>query len=364
MVNVVDIEIDVNAARQLGCITGVQTQSSLGGRSTLRPASKSAGAPGVVERPTPSYVISDLGTLGGTSTTAYGVNNLGQVVGASETAQNASHAFLWEAGRMTDLSLLEGDKVRSSAAFGINDASQVAGNYVYPDRDTAGFFYAGGSAIALGHAPHGKAMAINNVGEMAGDLAHGVDAAPQAFLWNAGKVVELGSLGGPGAQARAINDSGQVAGFASLENSVNHAFLYSGVGLTDLGTLGGKNSMAYGINRSGVVVGASQTAENGVQHAFLYRGDAMTDLGTLGGTESQADGINNSGWVVGWSRTAAGAQHAFLWTGARMIDLNTFAAPAPGVWLEEATAVNDLGQIVANASNGHAYLITLPMQLQ
>jgi hypothetical protein len=47
-----------------------------------------------------------------------------------------------------------------------------------------------------------------------------------------------------------------------------------------------------------------------------------------------------------------------------MVDLNSFAAPAPGVWLEEATAVNDVGQIVANASNGHAYLITLPLQLQ
>jgi hypothetical protein len=40
------------------------------------------------------------------------------------------------------------------------------------------------------------------------------------------------------------------------------------------------------------------------------------------------------------------------------------AAPEPGVWLEEATAVNDIGQIVANADNGHAYLIALSVQLQ
>jgi probable HAF family extracellular repeat protein len=90
----------------------------------------------------------------------------------------------------------------------------------------------------------------------------------------------------------------------------------------------------------------------------------MTDLGTLGGSESQADGINGSGVVVGWSQTASGQQRAFLWSAGRMIDLNSFAAPGPGIWLEEATAINDVGQIVANASNGRAYLISLPVQLQ
>jgi len=132
----------------------------------------------------------------------------------------------------------------------------------------------------------------------------------------------------------------------------------------DLGTLGGKDSMAFGINRTGQVVGASQTTGSALQHAFLYNAGVMTDLGTLGGSESQADSINGSGLVVGWSRTAGGEQHAILWSSGLMIDLNRFATLGPGVWLEEATAVNDVGQIVANANNGHAYLIVLPFQLQ
>jgi probable HAF family extracellular repeat protein len=90
----------------------------------------------------------------------------------------------------------------------------------------------------------------------------------------------------------------------------------------------------------------------------------MRDLGTLGGIESQADGINNSGLIVGWSRIASGARHAFLWNSGGMVDLNSLVTVAPGVWLEEATAINEAGHLVANGSNGHAYLIALPVQLR
>jgi hypothetical protein len=47
-----------------------------------------------------------------------------------------------------------------------------------------------------------------------------------------------------------------------------------------------------------------------------------------------------------------------------MVDLNSLVTAGQGIWLEEATGINESGQIVANASNGHAYLITLPAQLR
>jgi probable HAF family extracellular repeat protein len=90
----------------------------------------------------------------------------------------------------------------------------------------------------------------------------------------------------------------------------------------------------------------------------------MTDLHTLGGNESQADAIDGSGLIVGWSRDAGGERHAFLWVSGRMVDLNSLVSVGPGVWLEEATGINSAGQIVANGSNGHAYLIVLPGSLQ
>jgi probable HAF family extracellular repeat protein len=371
VVNVVDIQIDINGVLMLGCEAGAHTQTTATKPQSLArrvaPSAIAVASPGTAARPAG---ITDLGTLGGTSATVYSLNDLGQVVGSSETGQTRHsdsacprcrviHAFLWEAGQMKDLD--SGD-AGNSAAYSINNAVQIAGVYSAPGSDTSGFLYAAGNVTVLNQAAHGRANAINNAGQIVGDLSTGLGPARQAFVWNAGRVLDLGTLGGLGSEARAINDSGQVAGWAHLDSGVMHAFLYSGTGLTDLGTLGGKNSVAYGLNNAGEVVGMSQTGENGVQHAFLYKQLAMIDLSTLGGNESQANGINDSGWIVGWSRTSGGEQRAFLWRTGRMVDLNSLVSAGPGIWLEEATAINAAGQIAANASDGHAYLITLPLE--
>ena len=88
---------------------------------------------------------------------------------------------------------------------------------------------------------------------------------------------------------------------------------HSGGTMIDLGTLGGPGSQARSINDSGQIVGLSFTA-SGQIHAFLYSGEKMTDLGTLpGGTYSYAYGINNNGQIVGYSRTPSGQDHAFLY---------------------------------------------------
>ena len=86
VVNVVDVQTCIDQA--IGLNTGPQSVAQP--RSSVRPAAKSAGAPAILAGAALSYTITDLGTLGGSSTTAYGVNNLGQVVGTSETAQAAS----------------------------------------------------------------------------------------------------------------------------------------------------------------------------------------------------------------------------------------------------------------------------------
>jgi probable HAF family extracellular repeat protein len=50
------------------------------------------------------YVITDLGTLGGSSSAAYGINAGGQVVGYSTIAGDSNyHGFLFDQNHMTDL---------------------------------------------------------------------------------------------------------------------------------------------------------------------------------------------------------------------------------------------------------------------
>ena len=62
-------------------------------------------------------------------------------------------------------------------------------------------------------------------------------------------------------QGFAINSTGQIVGESNLgDSSETHAFLYSAGTLLDLGTLGGSSSSAIGINDAGQIVGNSLLA--------------------------------------------------------------------------------------------------------
>jgi probable HAF family extracellular repeat protein len=69
-------------------------------------------------------VMSDLGALGNDGSAAFGINEQSQVAGYSNTTIEQVLAFLWEDGTMTDLGTLGGSY---SLAFGINDLGQVVG---------------------------------------------------------------------------------------------------------------------------------------------------------------------------------------------------------------------------------------------
>jgi probable HAF family extracellular repeat protein len=66
----------------------------------------------------------DLGTLGGSSSSAAALNNRGQVVGWSTTASGETHAFVWDNGVMIDLS----PEKASSFASDINDRGEIVGS--------------------------------------------------------------------------------------------------------------------------------------------------------------------------------------------------------------------------------------------
>ena len=83
-------------------------------------------------------------------------------------------------------------------------------------------------------------------------------SAQQAY-----RLTDLGTLGGTGSLGLAMNDSGQVTGFATTADGVEHAFLWDGAALRDLdfGEFNGMNSYSAGlaINAAGQVTGNAHT---------------------------------------------------------------------------------------------------------
>ena len=146
-----------------------------------------------------------------------------------------------------------------------------------------------------------------------------------AWLWQDGRVTDLGNLGGDGQfggnHACAINNRGQVVGHSDLTGDTTfHAYLWTReAGMRDLGTLPGDfASLAIGINDRGEVVGASLAA-NFSSRAILWQNGAMTDLNTLIPASSGlylllAESVNSSGEIVGTGVTKTGEVHGFLAT--------------------------------------------------
>jgi probable HAF family extracellular repeat protein len=110
--------------------------------------------------------LTDLGTLGGSSSIAYWLNSLGEAVGGAYTPNNESfRATLWRNGQITDLGTLPGDCF--SIAFGVNSKGQIVGQSFSCDFSTTrAVLWDKGSMIDPNAAIGGAN--INERGEIAG----------------------------------------------------------------------------------------------------------------------------------------------------------------------------------------------------
>jgi probable HAF family extracellular repeat protein len=352
--------------------------------------------------------LKDLGTLpGGNYSFALEINQRGLIAGVSENSQvdPASgnpefHAVLWENGRIQDLGTLGGT---ASFAGNLNDLGQVTGEALNDISDpfsimglgsgltltqTHAFLWQYGRMQDLGTlgGPDSWSVFINDIGQIAGtsftsDVVDPNTGTPPVgyFLWQNGKMKDLGHLGGdngllgPLGNVGGLNNRGEVTGgMVAAGNQFEHAFLWDGEKLSDLGALGGNGSFARGINDAGEVTGLATLPGDQVNHGFLWRRGVMTDLGTLGGDPcSDALAVSSTGQVLGASQSVAGGCNewttAFLWEkGGPMVDLNSLVTTASGAYLNAAFWANGSGEIVAGGippgcdnvhTCGHTYLL-------
>jgi probable HAF family extracellular repeat protein len=190
-----------------------------------------------------------------------------------------------------------------------------------------------------------------------------------AFIYQDGKLKNLGALGGTGSLGYGISDERrddkdkgerevQVTGTALTGSGADHAFLYKDNFMRDLGTLpGGTFSQGNAINRAGEIAGEADDS-SGIVSGFLYKNGNMMGLPPLpGGNGGLAFGINDRGDVTGTTGTANGQSHAFLYANGRIQDLGGL----PGSTYSVGRSINDAGQItgeagVVDGSTNHGFL--------
>jgi probable HAF family extracellular repeat protein len=316
-----------------------------------------------------TYTITDLGSLG-TESAAYGINDAGMVVGEfwSFMIANSNRPFLWDAASgMQDLGTLGGPY--ASAALGINSQGVVAGRASTPDPGGPqhAFLYDGDPLVDLGTLGGSTSWArsINNAGQVVGFSYTASDIAEHAFLWDADNgMQDLGALGGilADSDARGINDSGIVVGQSYSPIGIRAFRWDSDNGMQDLGTLGGDISGANAINSQGHIVGGAARADE-YDVAFFYDGNNMIDIGQPSPSSSAAEAINDSDQIVGTMRVLGTiSEHGFVYADGQMQDLNGLIPPDSGFIVTFAHGINNAGQIVGVAldvrNHEHAVLLT------
>lgn len=316
------------------------------------------------------YSVTDLGVNpSGTSSTAGGISSNGTyVAGSADIGGFTSDAALWtngsysNAGSLTNLHLTFG--------YGVNSSGDVVGSTRKPGQNNVAFLYTGGVMYDMGTlgGDFGEANGINDSGVVVGTsslVVNGGGSPYRAFSYTVGGgMVNLGTLaGGSDSRGNAINSSGVIVGDSMTGSGDQYAFIYSGGVMTGLGLIPGGNNFttATAISSNGLVTGYGYDS-NWYYHSFYYDGVTMVDITPSLSDDVLAYGINASGYIVG--RAYDGGQHAFVYdtSTSTKFDLNTLLDSSGAGWnLRNASAINDLGQIVGSGIIGgqtHGFLLT------
>lgn len=163
------------------------------------------------------------------------------------------------------------------------------------------------------------------------------------FKFENGVMTDLGSLGGPGGEARAVNSAGAIVGQSRIDDKtfVMNGFLWKAGKMTRLPAIKANGSAwAYGVNDSDVVVGQADSDSSRVPVKWVD-GKPVALSNDFGA----ALDINNAGVAVG--SFGSGIPSAFAHDGQKLYNLNDITEGLDGFQLMSATGINSLGCICA-----------------
>ena len=347
------------------------------------------------------YRISNLDSLGGTSSGANSINDRRWLAGYSRlTGDQTRHAAIWlprQHHAIVDLGTLGGQN--SSITWNVKNTegiivgiSQTADPEPLGEAWSSAAFYSGPYATgfinlgfvledrqmrALPNFPggdNGFATGANNLRQVVGwaenDVHDPTCVSPQVLqfrpaMWTLGPPDQIQDLpliaGDSSGAATAINDNSQIVGISGIcdqavgRYTAAHAVLWENGSTTDLGNLGALYwNTPTAINQEGDIVGfagAPNDPDGDFLQAFIWTVDnGMQPLGFLpGDVHSEAYGINERRQVVGLSCDADGNCRAFIWENGVMQDLNDLKEPDFSATLETAKDINEKGEIAGRA---------------
>ncbi len=304
------------------------------------------------------------------------INYKGQCVGARHPKSTTFHAALYAAGKFQGL--LKNTSA-ASMAYGINDSGQVVGysqvtNWKAPASTKRGcFLWKNGKRRCL-DVPQGyragSAVAINNEGQIAGEVWSGSSSEKHACLWDADTVTVFEEPSKFNqSESVAINNHGHIL-VRAFHSDIGKLIRYltEGEPERDL-TEAADQEDQIRLYQQKIDALPEDTFTFHQQH-FLWKDSGIRMVEGHG--ESVNDQEQIVGQVVGWTglilneedfvrAESRKAPYAFLWQDGETLDLNASLPLNSGWRLTKANGINNKGQIAGYGEIGgktRAFLLT------
>jgi uncharacterized membrane protein len=304
------------------------------GLTALAAAAATSAAAGSLQDVT---TITVPGAQAGT-TTPYAINNAGEIAGEYLDPAVGFRVFALTAGSYAAVDPGPTVAVNGSGFVSLDNAGQIVGYADTATGPTYGYYYLASPGGAISGFPPSSAQLpggvtgfsfYNDQGAIAGE------AGSTGFVAQGGSVTVINPPTSTDTVINAINDTGGVVGQFDPATPVNpnvdqEAFVYQNGTYTTLLPPGAQFVEATGINDHGEVVGyfdgAPVTGSNGIPvtpiDGFTYENGVYTEYSVAGEAETELFAINDSNQVVGYESNEDGAANGF----------SAVAVPEPATW--------------------------------